>query len=180
MMRTHLTRVEALRNGDSQAWARLLEEFRPQIEGYARRMGAIDADDVAGATFESVTRHIARFSGSEAQFRSWIFTLAHARIVDDIRRRSRRPEVELRSIDAPLSVEVLDLVGDGDDQIAVALAQLSEEQRDLLEKRFVLGLPMREIAAATGRTEEATRVAIHRCARRLRELLTADVSIGVG
>lgn len=176
-MLTHVSRVEALRNGDSRAWSQLLEEFRPQIEGYARRLGAIDVDDVAGATFESVTRHIARFRGSEAQFRSWIFTLAHARIVDDLRRRSRRPEVELRVVDAPLSIEDFDLIQDGDDRVAAALAELSDDQRELLEMRFALGLSMREIAAATGRTEEATRVAIHRCSRRLRDLLSVEVTL---
>lgn len=165
--------IGALKAGDAAAWTRLLTEFRPQIENYARRMGARDAEDVAGATFEAVTRTIDGFSGSDTQFRSWVFTIAHARVVDDHRRRTRRPEVELaRDVDRVVDDRLDTLLG-GDERIDAALAQLTDDQRRLLRLRFVEGLSIREITTLTGRSEEAIRVAIHRSTRRLRQLVSA-------
>ena len=34
---------------------------------------------------------IARFEGTEGRFRSWVFAIAHNLVIDDRRRRSRRP-----------------------------------------------------------------------------------------
>ena len=171
--------VESLKAGDPVAWSRLLTEFGPQIESYARRLGARDAEDVVGATFEAVTRAIGGFSGSESQFRSWVFTIAHARVVDDHRRRSRRPEVELVGDVDLLSDDGLESILRGDGRIEAAVAQLSEKQRRLLQLRFVDGLPIREIATLTGRTEDSTRVAIHRITRRLRDMVSNEVPIAV-
>lgn len=171
------TRIEALKSGDQEAWTALVSEFRPQIEGYARRMGAGDAEDVTGATLEAVARTIGTFEGSESQFRSWIFTIAHARIVDDHRRRSRRPEVELGSHADQLGVDQFESTFGGDERIDAALQQLSEEQRRLLKYRFEIGLSIREISSLTGRSEQATRVALHRCSKRLRELILPEVLV---
>lgn len=166
------TRVLALQAGDGDAWAALLTEFGPQIEGYVRRMGARDAEDVTGSTFESVARTIGNFTGSDSQFRSWIFTIAHARMVDDHRRRNRRPEVELGHEVERIADDRLEAVFGGDERIELALAQLAPDQRALLHLRYVVGLSIREVAIHTDRTEEATRAAIHRCTKRLRELVS--------
>jgi RNA polymerase sigma-70 factor (ECF subfamily) len=177
MIADQLSRIDALKNGDGPTWTALLVEYRPQIGRYARRMGVSDADDVTGATLESVARGIGEFTGGEAQFRSWIFTLAHARIVDNLRRRSRRPEIELRPIDERRGTDQTETILGGDERIAVALEQLTSSQRTLLRYRYESGLSVREIAIATQRSEQATRVALHRCSRRLRELLSPEPSV---
>lgn len=170
-------RINALKRGDGVSWAHLLEEFGPQIEGYARRMGAQDAEDVTGSTLESVARTIGTFNGSESQFRSWVFTIAHSRIVDDHRRRSRRPEVEFRQDFDRVAEDRLEALFGGDERVDAALAQLTAEQREMLRSRFVVGLSIREIANVSGRSEQATRVALHRCIKRLRELIEAPAPV---
>jgi DNA-directed RNA polymerase specialized sigma24 family protein len=57
---------------------------------------------------------------------------------------------------------------------------LTDDQRSLLHLRHVVGLSTKEIAAATDRSEVATRVALHRSSKRLRELLAASSSVSVG
>jgi RNA polymerase sigma factor (sigma-70 family) len=165
--------IDQLKSGDPQAWTWLLDTFGGQIAGYARRMGCPDAEDVAGSTLEAVARGIGNFYGSHSQLRSWVFSIAHARVVDDLRRRNRRPEI------GEAEVEALDQVGEepamseviGDPQLASAMGQLTEDQRALLHLRYVVDLPIKEIARATGKSEVATRVAVHRASRRLRDLL---------
>ena len=65
--------------------------------GYLRAHGAAEPEDLAGEVFLQVVRGLDRFSGAERDFRAWVFTIAHRRLVDDApprragRRRRRRP-----------------------------------------------------------------------------------------
>lgn len=173
--------IDQLKDGDPQAWSWLLDTYGGQIAGYARRMGCPDADDVAGATLEAVARGIGGFHGSHGQLRSWVFSIAHARVVDDLRRRNRRPEVGGIGAESSDRIDEQSLLNDeiGDPELASALACLTEEQRSLLHLRYVADLPIKEIARATGKSEVATRVAVHRASRRLREMLDANGQLEV-
>jgi RNA polymerase sigma factor (sigma-70 family) len=166
--------IAKLKSGDSDAWAWFFSEFSGQIAGYARRMGVTDPEDVTGTVLETVARSVGGFSGSHSQFRSWVFSIAHARIVDDHRRRDRRPEVAFTESHDRTQNDVDALVVSGDPGLEVAMKQLTEDQRSLLHLRFVLELSTREIAKVTDKSEVATRVALHRCQKRLRELLDAE------
>lgn len=137
-------------------------------------MGVSDPDDVTGTVLETVARSVGSFSGSHSQFRSWVFSIAHARIVDAHRRRDRRPEVELTDAHDRLQNGADTLIGSGDPELESAMNQLSEEQRSLLHLRFVLELSTKEIARVTDKSEVATRVSLHRCQKRLRELLAGE------
>ena len=66
---------------------------RPAVTGYLRLHGAVEPDDLASETFIGVFTGLAGFSGDEGALRAWVFTIAHRRLVDDWRRRSRRPQV---------------------------------------------------------------------------------------
>lgn len=168
--------IAQLKSGESAAWAWFFEEFSGQIAGYARRMGVNDPEDVTGTVLETVARSVCNFSGSRSQFRSWVFTIAHARIVDESRRRGRRPEVEFDESyvgPSPGSDEVFTA---GDPDLEAAMAELNDEQRSLLHLRFVIGLPTKEIARINSKSEVATRVALHRCQKRLRDLLDVSAS----
>lgn len=163
--------ISKLKSGDSDAWAWFFSEFSGQIAGYARRMGVSDPEDVTGTVLETVARSVGTFSGSHSQFRSWVFSIAHARIVDDHRRRERRPEVAFGESHDRTEAGVDTLVVSGDPELEAAMSQLTEDQRSLLHLRFVLELSTKEIARVTEKSEVATRVALHRCSKRLRELL---------
>lgn len=169
--------IAQLQRGDSDAWAWFFDEFSGPIAGYARRMGVSDPDDVTGTVLETVARSVGNFSGSHGQFRSWVFSIAHARIVDDHRKRGRRTEIEFdESVLGSSPAADADL-GEGDVELELALAQLSDEQRTLLHLRYVVGLPSKEIARIHGKSEVATRVALHRCQKKLREILDGSATV---
>lgn len=173
--------VAAAGSGAEWAWARLLEEIDPVLRGYLQRQGASDPDDLAGETWLHVARSIGGFQGGYQDFRSWVFMIAHHRVIDERRRRGRRPE-ELKaqsSLDraAPprRSAEAEALDSFEDDRLEALLEQLSDAQREVVVLRVVAGFGITEIAEIVGKKPGAVQALQHRAFRRLRKILEQGV-----
>jgi RNA polymerase sigma factor (sigma-70 family) len=140
----------------------------PAVLGYLRAEHAPDPEDLLGETFLQVARDLRRFKGDEDELRRWVFTIARHRLIDERRRRSRRPHVvDERPPDlaAPPPDESLDAC------LIAALECLSADQREIILLRFVADLPLRSVAAMTGRSAGAVKALQHRGLERLRILL---------
>lgn len=164
-----------LKSGDSGAWSWLVAEFSGKIVGYATRMGARDPEEVMSATLETVATRIADFEGNESQMRSFIFSIAHARIVDDLRKSTRRSEVSIENTLTLLEADEPNEDTFSDPDLLNALSRLPEDQRRMLELRYVVGLSTKETADAIAKSEVATRVGLSRAFARLKELLVDDL-----
>jgi RNA polymerase sigma factor (sigma-70 family) len=158
------------RVGAEWAWARIYDELAPRIVGYLRAHGAADPEDVAGEVFLQVVRGLPGFSGGEAEFRAWVFTIAHRRQVDDLRRRRRRP-VEVAPVDG---VERAggDVGEDAEARMAyvsvrAAIEALPPEQRSVVLLRIIGDLTIEEIARAVGKRPGAVKALQRRGLRRL-------------
>src|SRR3954447_16962687 len=81
----------AARAGGDGGWRELYGAVAPQLTRYLRARGVPEPDDVVGETFVKVVRYIDGFDGDEAAFRTWVFTIGRNLVVDDLRKRSRRP-----------------------------------------------------------------------------------------
>ena len=82
--------VDAARAGGGWAFGRLWEQLAPSVAAYLRRRGVQDADDVTSEVFLAAFLGIARFRGDGPAFRAWLFTIAHHKGVDAVRRPARR------------------------------------------------------------------------------------------
>ena len=137
-----------------------------------RLQGVSDADDLTGDVFLSVFAGLDRFDGSEQQFRSWVFTIAHHRLVDERRRVARRRWVVTDQ------TELLDRPGGDVEQEAVdnlasqrvrqLCAELSDDQREVLLLRIVADLSPDEVAVVLGKSVGAVRALQHRALSALR------------
>lgn len=156
--------------GDPEAARLLWTDLAPVVHGYLRGQGCVDAEDVTSETFLDVFRGLDRFDGDETGFRSWVFTIAHRRLVDSRRRASRRPSTTVDEIAAVPDEPVPTAC---DLELSPALATWLEElpplQREVTLLREVAGLPVAEVATVLGRREGAVRSAHHRALTRLRE-----------
>jgi RNA polymerase sigma-70 factor (ECF subfamily) len=163
----------AARAGAEWAWARIYEELAPPVAGYLRGHGAAEPEDLVGDVFLQVVRGLDGFSGSEPAFRAWVFTIAHRRLVDDLRRRSRRPV-------APADPATLELAagagGDVEDdaftgldaaRVREAIGALPPDQRSVLLLRIVGDLTIEQIAEALGKRPGAVKALQRRALRRL-------------
>jgi RNA polymerase sigma factor (sigma-70 family) len=83
--------LEQARANRPEGWDRLYRWLAPRVAGYLRWLGAREVDDLTSEVFLAVFRRVGDFEGTEANFRSWVFTVAHSRMIDERRRRGRRP-----------------------------------------------------------------------------------------
>jgi RNA polymerase sigma factor (sigma-70 family) len=153
--------LEAAREGSEVAWQELYNSLAPLVLGYLRANGAPDPEDVLSEVFLQAARDIARFEGEEPGFRSWVFTIAHHRLIDARRHAARRP-VDL-SPEPPESRERADDAADealakiGADEVQRVLAELSDDQRAVLLLRVIGDLSIEDVAKAVGKRPGAVK-----------------------
>jgi RNA polymerase sigma-70 factor (ECF subfamily) len=169
--------LAAARAGEQWAWSAIYRDLAGPVRGYLAGRGSPEPEDEAAETFLHVAKGIASFDGDESAFRSWVFSIAHRRMVDAHRKAGRRPKVadtELTDLAesadrmAIPSAEESVLVRDAAVAAADLLSGLSEDQRQILLLRVVGELSVRETAAVVGKSESAVKVAQHRAITALR------------
>ena len=171
--------VVAARAGGGWACARLWEELAGSVAGYLRARGVDEVDDVTSEVFLAAFAGIRRFEGDGARFRSWLFTIAHHRGVDGLRgqiktggRETYVDDLDRRTVP---SAEDSSLERLQSDEVRVALAALTPEQRDVVLLRFVADLSLDEVAAITGRNTGAVKQLQRRGIQRLRRHLNGAI-----
>ncbi len=149
----------------------LHDDLAPAVTGYLRLRGAAEPDDVASETFLQVFTRLDSFEGDERAFRSWVFTIAHRRLIDERRRRSRRPSA------TPISEEPEPVGGDAEEEaiqdlgsswVSEVLRGLSPDQRDVIVLRILADLSVEEVASIVGKRTGAVRALQHRALAAIR------------
>ncbi len=160
-------------------WAirRLFDELARPVVGYLRVQGAREPDDMANEVFLGVFSGIAGFEGSEEQFRSWVFTIAHHRLVDERRRSGRRPALADDEPDANVSggdAEDDALRAAGNERVRELLGRLAPDQRDVLLLRILADLSVEQAARALGKTPGAVKALQRRGLAALRREISKE------
>jgi len=147
-----LLRVKSV--GDTQAFRCLFERLTPRIHGYLRRAGVAvpEAENALQDVWLVVWRKAALFDPALASARTWIYTLVRNRLIDLEReaRRERRLSSAFAEAGGDATVEPDLLAQAMGGRMALALAQLPREQRDVVLQCYVEGRSQREIALAQG------------------------------
>jgi len=173
------TVLAAAQRGDGRAFEAIFRELGGPVAGYLRARGAEDPDDLANEVFVRVFRAIGTFRGSDARFRSWVFTIAHNAVLDERRRARRRPV----GAEPPSDVGAVAAAPDASEQVLERLARerverllgrLAPDQRDVFLLRVVGDLSISETAAVLGKSYEAVKALQRRGAATLRQLLESE------
>jgi RNA polymerase sigma-70 factor (ECF subfamily) len=172
------TRLEAAKSGRDWAWADLYRQLAGPVTGYLASRGATDPEDLTSETFLQVARNIHTFDGDEASFRSWVFVIAHRRLLDSRRSRKRRPETTAWTDTTPDStggdVEDEALEGLISEEIQHAFEQLTDIQGDVLALRILGRLTLEETAQILGKRVGAIKAAQRRGLIALQEKLDLE------
>lgn len=170
--------LAAARTGAEWAWSALYRELSPAVLGYLRAQRAREPEDLTGEVFYQVVRSLGQFEGDEAAFRSWVFVIAHRKLIDDARYRKRRP---VEPSDTPRlrdGVRAGNVEQEALDRLSTAaldslLAQLTDDQRSVLLLRILADLSTEETARALGKRKGAVEALQHRALARLRKTLSS-------
>ena len=153
--------LTAAQAGEAWALRRLYETLAPAVLAYLRARGAEDPEDLTSEVFVTVLPRLASVTGGAVGLRTFTFSVAHARLVDDLRRRSRRqPSKEYDVSTDPRvmpSAEDEALVGLQGERVLSLLGMLLPDQRDVLTMRILGDLTVEQVATALGRSEGAVK-----------------------
>ena len=141
------------------------------------------ADELVQEVWFSVVREAARYQPS-ARFRTWLYTLAHHRVVDHWRRHRPHASLDAATADGSALADLLAAEsGYGSERrldsreqtqaLLDALAALPEPQREAFLLQAEAGLSLAEIAQATGVTPEIAKSRLRYARTRLRQALEA-------
>ena len=169
--------------GDARSFEALYQRHEMRVWRFLERnvRNAAIADELMQEVWFSVAREAARYRPS-ARFSTWLFTIAHNRMVDAV--RTRRPQVSLEALgpdDDPVVSQLIDDPRHGPHAGAVAHEQaqalnravevLSAEQREAFLLHVEGELTVDEIAAVTHCSFETAKSRLRYARGKLRELL---------
>ncbi|WP_300034079.1 sigma-70 family RNA polymerase sigma factor [uncultured Roseobacter sp.] len=168
----HMTRIRD--DKDRQAFAELFGHFAPRVKGFLMRSGADAslAEECTQDVMAALWHKSHQFDPARASVATWIFTIARNRKID-LLRRQRRPEPEDLAWGPeaePDQEDVLTLQQESK-ILGAALAELPENQRELIEKAYFGDLTHSEIAAETGLPLGTIKSRIRLALERLRHVM---------
>lgn len=140
--------------GDSAALHRIYEQLAPAVGGYLRSHGCQNWEDMTQDVFVALLPRLNRLRGGASGLKTLAFSIAHARLVDELRQRRRRPTP------APLHEAKEQQPGPSAEQDAIArlehaevvalLGALEERKRTVVTLRVLGELSLSETAAVLG------------------------------
>ncbi len=148
--------MDRIARGDERAFAELYDALASTVYGTILRVvrDPAQSEEVAQEVFVEIWRQAARFDPARGGVHGWAATIARRRAVDRVRSEQSSRDRQLRDAatsaaepDGPADI-VLDSLDR--DRARLALAQLSDAQRQALELAFFGGLTHVEIAERLG------------------------------
>lgn len=174
--------IRRMASGDRSALSPLYDATIGRVHTLALRVlgNRNDAEEVACDCYRQAWEQADRYDPSRGSVLAWLSVITHSRAQDLRRRRTiqssiecpQSPEAEIDHADPnglPI-VDILDAMSEGG-AVRRALAELSSDQRRLIQFAFVEDLSHAEIAERTGLPLGTVKSNIRRGLMRLRERL---------
>ena len=137
--------------GDSSAWRAIVALYAPRIFGIVRAQCRDDelSEEIVQSTFCTLAAKIASYVES-GRFESWLFRIAMNRLRDEMRRRSRqaRSSTDEAFVGMPDTRERggRGLAPEVRSKLELALARLSESDREIIDLRHTGGLSFKALS----------------------------------
>ncbi|WP_248310900.1 sigma-70 family RNA polymerase sigma factor [Bosea vaviloviae] len=154
--------------GDAAAYRLFLDTISTRLRGYLRQMLArvgryemSETEDVLQETLLAL--HLSRHTYDPASpVTAWARAIARYKLVDHLRRTGRHASNLPIDDEAYQLAAPDDAASDAKLDLARAMQALPERTRTLIDRVKLQGTSVAEAASATGMTETAAKVAIHR------------------
>lgn len=167
-MSVHVTDAELAilaKTGDHSALSMIYERYSAAIYRYIYyRVGDADqAEDLRADVFVRMLEGIHRYEDRGWPLSAWLYRIAHDRTVDMLRRRRTRTQYPLQNwngtIDGPENQVATQL---DCEEVRHTINRLTDDQRMVIQMRFLQEMSVQEVAQVLGRTEGAVKALQHR------------------
>jgi RNA polymerase sigma-70 factor (ECF subfamily) len=153
--------------------------LKPVYRYFYFRLGNVkDAEDLTAQVFLNAYQDLPRYR-SRGAFSAWLFTIAHARLVDHYRRDGRKAarEVSIEQLEIPISAADLpaQAAQKGEiEQVFALLKGLTEKEQTLIRLRFMAELSYKEIGQVLHCKEDTARKSVSRLLERIKKQMEND------
>lgn len=167
--------MAAYARSDRRAFDELYARYREPLYGYLYKN--CRDESVTSEMFQDVWLRVISSSGSyrrEGRFRSWLFTLAHNRLVDFYRRNESSPDTEPVNDDLVAGPDAPDHGAEAREQrtrFEAVIRNLPQEQRQAFYLREECGMAVKEIAEIQSITVEAAKSRLRYAYAKLKDAL---------
>jgi RNA polymerase sigma-70 factor, ECF subfamily len=172
--------VREARDGDAWAFGLLFDHYHLSVYRYiaSRVHRPSDAEDLTQLVFVKALEALPRYEARGIPFGGWLFRLARNTVIDHVRTRHEHADLDAArgQVGPEAGPDELTVTRQEMDDVAAALAELTDDQREALALRFFAGLSAREAAAVMGRQEGTIRGLQFRAIATLRRRLGIDLT----
>ena len=166
--------IQRAKEGDRAAFAEIFARHRLSIFRYTLSLvGDVTvAEDVTGEVFVRLVEKIGRFTYRGRPLLAWLFAIARNLVQDHYRKQKNTVETSweeclaVSSSNPEKTVECLLT----QEQLAAAIVQLTEDQRQVILLRFIDGLDIKSVARTLGKPESAIKSLQYRGLAALRRI----------
>lgn len=167
--------IRRAQQGDKQAIGELYRLHVDVIYRYiwSRVRDDSVAEDLTAQVFLKALEGLPTYQPSGKPFLAWLYRIAYARIVDHWRKQERRVEVPLDEALPTREPQPEDLLEYEADWVTAIdlLAQLTDDQQDVVILRFIGEMSLADVAETLGKTVGATKAVQYRALATLARLL---------
>jgi RNA polymerase sigma-70 factor (ECF subfamily) len=157
--------IQRAKAGEQEAWSQIYEHYAPAIYRYIyfRVNDAQLAEDLQADVFVRMIEGLHRYEDRGWPLSAWLYRIAHDRTIDSLRRSRHRQHVPLEhwndACDGPEHSVGMSLAHE---ELYGMLNELTDDQRQVIQLRFLAELPIQDVARRLGRTEGSVKALQHR------------------
>jgi len=172
--------VDEARGGDAEAFAAIFDRYHEPVYRFiaSRIHRPADAEDLTQLVFVKALEALPRYESRGVPFGGWLFRLARNTVIDHVRTHRETADLEqvLDRADVDRGPDEWAMTRQELESVRVALASLTDEQREAIALRYFAGLSAKEAATAMGKQEGTVRGLQFRAIAALRRHLGIDVA----
>ncbi len=172
--------VQQAVSGNKEAFTQLYDRHFDRIYRYIyiKVRNQSEAEDLTQDVFMKALEAISSYKWRDLPFTSWLFRIAHNRVIDHVRKTSREKRASLdeahaASAEDPVHIAEQEIEAQ---RLRATLERLPQAQREVAMLRFVAQLSIAEVAKMLGKSEGTIKALQFNATASLRKALSEELN----
>lgn len=161
---------------DKEAFTQLYDKYYPDIHRFVlfKVPSAELADDIVAQVFEGLWMYVVDRKRI-THFRALMYRIARNLIAHHYREAGKSRNIAIEYVELSVAQDNEGLAHVQREDLLAAFVELTEDQAELVQLRYIEGLPVKVVAEVVGKSRAAVSVGLRRANKRLKRFLDSDV-----